>query len=131
MRSVLTSAAAVLVLSAWCRSASAEDASYTKDVKPFVEKYCMSCHADGKGKAGYSVETYTSLTKKGRKGALVVAEKPDDSRLITTMEGKGKPMPPKKAPQPKAEEIAKVKDWIKAGAKDDSPADDRKKNPLQ
>jgi len=68
------------------------------------------------------------LTKKGRKGTLVVPEKPDESRLLLTMGGKGKQMPPRNKPQPTADEIAKVREWVKAGARDDTPeADDKKK----
>ena len=78
---------------------------------------------------GYSVESLDTLLKKGRGGAtLVVAEKPDDSRLIQSATGKTRrAMPPKNKPQPKADEIAKLRDWIKAGSKDDTPADDKKK----
>ena len=57
----------------------------------------------------------------------VVAGKPDDSWLVLTCEGKGWPMPPKKwKKQPKAEEVARVRAWIAAGAKDDSAAKDDK-----
>jgi hypothetical protein len=109
--------------------AGAADAapSYTKDVKPFLAKYCMECHNNSKAKSGYSVETFDRLTRTGRKGALVVPEKPDDSLTLRTMGGKGKQMPPRRSLQPKADEIAKVREWIKAGAKDDTPADDKKK----
>jgi hypothetical protein len=124
MRRVWTCVAAVLALLGAAGLASAADKapSYTKDVKPFFTKYCMECHNNDRAKSGYSVETFDRLTKKGRKGALVVPEKPDDSLALRTLDGKGKPMPPRKAAQPKADEIAKVRDWIKAGAEDDTRA---------
>jgi hypothetical protein len=105
--------------------------SYTKDVKPFLNSYCMNCHSSNRARAGVSVESYADLTKAGRRGALVVPEKPDDSRLLAVLTGHGKPMPPRRSPQPKADDIAKVHDWIAAGAKDDAPAadDDKKKAP--
>jgi hypothetical protein len=57
-----------------------------------------------------------------------VAEKPDDSRLVLSVTGKTrKAMPPRNKPQPKADEINKIREWIKAGAKDDTPAEDKKK----
>jgi hypothetical protein len=109
---------------------AADDApSYTTDIKPFLTKYCMSCHNDARPKAGYSVETFADLAKNGKRGALVVPEKPDESRLLLSLAGKGKPMPPRKTAQPKEDEVAKVRDWVKGGAKDDTPAaDDKKKN---
>jgi hypothetical protein len=124
-------AALVALLGAAGFAAAADDPpSYTKDVKPFLTKYCMDCHKGARPKSGYSVETFDRLTKMGRKGALVVPEKPDDSLAIRTMAGKGKQMPPTKyKSQPTADEIAKVRDWIKAGAKDDTPADDDRKKP--
>jgi hypothetical protein len=119
-----TWAAACLALAGMAGAAAADDPSYAKDVKPFLTKYCMDCHSGGKPKAGYSVDSFDGLTKTGRKGPLVVAEKPDRSKLVQVLEGKGgKPMPPRQKPQPTADEISKVRKWIKVGAKDDSAAD--------
>ncbi len=136
MRRAWAGIAAALASLGWAGAASAADdpppaPTYSKDVKPFLANYCMKCHNDNRGRAGVSVETFADLTKKGRRGTLVVPEKPDDSRLLGVMTGHGKPMPPGKAAQPKADEIAKVRDWIAAGAKDDTavPADADKKSP--
>jgi mono/diheme cytochrome c family protein len=93
--------------------------SYAKEIRPFLSNYCQGCHSGRRAKSGYSVENYTALVKNGKKGPLVVPGKPDESRLTLCLDGKGKPMPPKKSDQPTAEEIAKVRAWIKAGAKDD------------
>lgn len=130
MRFVRTVVVTVLALvgGAGLARAADEAPSYSKDIKPFLAKYCMECHSGGRAKAGYSVESFDRLTKMGRKGALVVPEKPDDSLAIRTMAGKGKQMPPRRSAQPKAEEVARVRDWIKDGAKDDTPADDKKKS---
>ena len=114
--------ALVLVLLAG-RSAHAADAAprFTKDVKPFLEKYCVECHNDTKTKSGYNFETYAGLFKGGKKGKAVVAGDPDKSLLLRTMIGKAKVMPPKKySDQPKKDEIAMIRAWIKAGAKDDT-----------
>lgn len=130
MRRVWTSAVVLTFLA--CGMASAADdppapPSYTKDVKPFVTTYCMNCHNAKRAKASVSVETFADLTKAGRRGALVVPEKPDDSRMLLVLAGRGKPMPPRKSLQPKDEEIAKVREWIKAGAVDDTADADKPK----
>jgi hypothetical protein len=101
-----------------------KDASYVGDVEPFLTKYCLECHNQGKAKAGYNVETFADVMRGGKKGPMVVPGKPAESRLILTLQGKGKPMPPKKSRQPTAEETAKVFEWIKAGARDDSASED-------
>ena len=84
--------------------------SYTNDIKPFLANYCMRCHSTARPRSGVCVETYTDLTKPGRR-TLVVPEKPDDSRLLAVLTGHGRQMPPGRLPQPKADEVAKVRDW--------------------
>jgi hypothetical protein len=129
MKRAWTGLAVVVGALAWAGAAAGDDPapSYTKDVKPFLKQYCMNCHNDVRGRAGYSVETFADLMKDGRRGALVVPQKPDDSRLLLSLTGRGRRMPPGRSPQPKADEIAKVHDWIAAGATDDTPAADADK----
>jgi hypothetical protein len=123
MRSKKTLLPALALLLFTYRPASAADAapSFTRDVKPFLEKYCVECHNDVKTKSGYNLETYAGLFKGGKKGRAVVAGDPDKSLLFRTLTGKAKIMPPKKySDQPKKAEIAMIRAWIKAGAKDDT-----------
>jgi mono/diheme cytochrome c family protein len=119
----------ILLGAGFAAAADEPPPSYVKDVKPFLKTYCMGCHSGARAKAGYKVDSLDSLLKKGRGGAaLVVAEKPDESRLVLSVTGKTRrAMPPKNKPQPKADEIDKVRAWIKAGAKDDTPSDDKTK----
>jgi hypothetical protein len=84
--------------------------------------YCTKCHMGDKPKGGITLDTYEGLTKNQKK-KVVVTGKPTMSLLALTMEAKGggkKMPPPKEKAQPTAAEIAKVKAWITAGAKDDS-----------
>jgi hypothetical protein len=120
---VLISGACLCLLIASVGPLHAEAPSYTNDVLPFLNRCCAECH-QGKGKGGVSVDTYASLMKGGKKGRqAVVPGQPDKSLLVLAVEGKtDKKMPPKKAAaQPTAEEIAALRAWIKAGAKDDTP----------
>jgi mono/diheme cytochrome c family protein len=89
--------------------------TFGKDVKTFLQTYCINCHGAAKPRAGINLESYDSTVNGGK--SLVVAGKPDDSRLVRVCEGKGKPMPPKKAKQPSADEIKSLRDWIADGAK--------------
>ena len=120
------------VSSVWTASTPAADEappSFAKDVKPFLTNYCQNCHNGRRGKAGYSVDSYANLMKGGKKGPMIVPGQPDESRLLKTLTGRAKRMPPKDSDQPTAEEVAKVRAWIKAGAKEDSPAEERKARP--
>jgi hypothetical protein len=99
--------------------------SYVKDIQPFLTKYCVSCHKSGNAKGGISIDSYDALLKAARKGRkLVVPGQPDESRLVTTTEGKARPvMPPKNAKaRPTEKETAMLRAWVAAGAKDDTPA---------
>lgn len=94
--------------------------SFTKDVKPFLTNYCQNCHSGRRAKGGYSVESVANMLKKGKKGPMVVPGKPEESRLMMTLTGRARRMPPKNSDQPTADEVAKVRSWIRSGAKDDS-----------
>jgi WD40 repeat protein len=95
--------------------------SYAKQVKPFLAKYCLECHNAEDAKGGLVMASVATLLKGGDNGPVLVPGKPNESRLVLLPEHKAKPpMPPKKAKQPKPAEIALLRAWIAAGAKDDS-----------
>lgn len=99
---------------------AADAPSFSRQVKPFLNRYCAECHNADEPKGGLNLESYKSLRQGGEKGAVVVPGKADASRLVRLIEHKGKPfMPPKKAKQPALAEIAVLRAWIDAGAKDD------------
>jgi mono/diheme cytochrome c family protein len=110
---------AVVVVLSVLSSARSEEAppSYTKDIKPIMTTYCVNCHQPGKTKGGVDLTTYQGMFKGGKRSkTLIVAGKPDSSRLIQTMSGGRPAMPPRKSQQPTAREIATLKAWIAAGA---------------
>jgi mono/diheme cytochrome c family protein len=120
MRASLWAVAVVLAGSTFAAAADKEP-SFTKEVKPFLAKYCIECHGVNKPKAGFNFSSYDDLMKGSKKKKAIVEGKPDDSLLVKTLDGTEKKMPPKKSTkQPTAMEIDVVKAWIKAGAKDDS-----------
>ncbi len=95
--------------------------SYAKQVRPFVAKYCLECHNASQAKGELVLETFKALQEGGKSGPVVAAGKPDESLLVLLAEGKQKPtMPPKDAKKPKPEEVAVLRAWVAAGAKDDS-----------
>lgn len=94
--------------------------SYAYDIQPFLGKYCVECHNQKRAEHGYAVDTLAGLTASGRKGAMVVPGKPDESLMVRLFEPGRKHMPPDKSPQPAPEEIAKLVAWITAGAQENS-----------
>jgi hypothetical protein len=108
-------------------TARAEDApavKFSDDVGPFLKKYCSECHGGDKPKAGITLDgSYDGVMKAMRKGkAIITASSPAKSLMYNCISGASgaKPMPPRMAQnKPTKDEINKVRDWIKAGAKND------------
>jgi hypothetical protein len=101
-------------------SLGAESPSYGKQIKLFFTRYCLECHNHEEPKGGLNLETHKSLLEGGDNGAVLTPGKADSSRIVRLVEHKAKPfMPPKKAKQPRPEEIALLRAWIDAGAKED------------
>jgi hypothetical protein len=99
-----------------------DNPSFSKDVQPFLKKYCMECHRSGKVKGGLNLESYASIMKGSKRGRkVVIPGQPDQSRLVRTIEHQMKPyMPPRNSAQPREKDVAMLRAWIKAGAKNDS-----------
>jgi WD40 repeat protein len=112
---------ALLVGLAAPTQAAKDPPSFAKQVKPFLDRYCLECHNSKRLKAGLDMESYTTLIEGSDSGAVVEPGKPDKSKLVILAEHKEEPyMPPKKSKQPKAEEVAVLRTWVAAGAKDDT-----------
>ena len=96
-------------LAAADRKAFAENmAAYERDVKPFLEMHCISCHGPQKLEADLSLDLLDADMKDSASGArwAVVREK------LATGE-----MPPEDQPRPSAEATEKTLAWIKAEMK--------------
>lgn len=99
---------------------SAAPVDYHTDIAPLLRDYCAGCHNAGDNEGGLSVETFAALMEGGEtEGKTILTPgKPDESYLLQTVLKTAKPaMPPKKEPQPTADEIALLKRWIEEGAK--------------
>jgi WD40 repeat protein len=112
----------LLLLAAWPALArSDESPSFAKQVRPFFARYCSECHNAKREEGGLNLESYKTLQEGGANGPVLVAGKANDSKIVGQVEGKRKPtMPPKTARQPKAEEVAVLRAWVEAGARDDT-----------
>jgi hypothetical protein len=72
----------------------------------------MNCHNARKAKGRVDLSSYAGVSKSLKAGS------PDTSRIVKSLHGKGaKQMPPKSMLD--AKDIDTIKDWIKAGAKND------------
>jgi len=120
MKPIRFSLLAGLFLAFASGSLRAESPSYAKQIKPFIARYCLECHNKEEPKGDLNLETHKSLLEGGENGAVLTPGKADASRIVRLVEHKDKPfMPPKKAKQPRPEEVAFLRAWIDAGAKED------------
>jgi mono/diheme cytochrome c family protein len=92
--------------------------SFQETVHPILMDHCIRCHgedADGK----LSILSYETVTKGGKSGGFVVAGKPDESRIVTSIEKTREPfMPPRIFPALTEDRIQAIRQWISEGAED-------------
>ena len=81
------------------------DRQFEQTVKPFVTKYCVSCHSGKNAPAQFDLKSYSNVdmvTDDFARWALL-------SERLQNQE-----MPPKPMPPPPAAEVQKVIDWVRA-----------------
>lgn len=90
---------------------------YLGEIKPVLKERCQSCHGALKQRAGLRLDTAARLRAGGKEGPVVVAGKPDESRLLSrlTTSDVHERMPLDAAPL-KPGQIAAIREWILAGA---------------
>jgi WD40 repeat protein len=107
---------------AFCGFAAAEP-GFTHDVLPIIKKNCSGCHQPASQSSGLDLTTYASFRAGGKRGPAFVAGSPETSLVLKFLSGEMKPQMPLGAAPLTAAEIDVVRQWIKRGAKDDSPQD--------
>jgi len=93
---------------------------FEKQIRPVLAEHCFGCHSVRaiKIRGGLLLDSRQGVVKGGEGGAVVVAGKPEQSRLIEAIRWTDPDfqMPPKKKLSP--EQIEKFEQWIKQGAPD-------------
>lgn len=122
-KAFILAAALVVILSlSWVISRSARDrgapVDFSTEVKPILNKHCISCHGGVKAKAGFSVlfeEEAFSPTESGK--PAIIKGDPDASEMIRrlTLDDPEERMPYEHDPL-SPDEIAVLRRWIKQGA---------------
>jgi mono/diheme cytochrome c family protein len=101
--------------------ALAAKVSYARQVEPIFANNCLDCHSADDHKSGLDASSVPALIKGGKKaGPAIVSGKPDESPLVQYIRGLRKPQMPKGNPALSEEELHLIRQWIFAGAKDDS-----------
>lgn len=99
-------------------SLSASEPSYFRDIRPVLQRQCQGCHQPNLKSSNLDLTNHEGLAAGGKHG-------PGLNVIVKYLTGEMKPQMPLGQPPLPAEQIELVRNWIAAGAKDDTPADAR------
>ena len=112
-----SSAALLAVLCLWCGGASVETASvptgFDQIAQPFLSEHCVRCHGEKKQKGNLRLDTLP----RDFAAPLSASHWADVMERISSGE-----MPPEDEPKPKAEDAARVVEWMAGQIKDGEAA---------
>jgi WD40 repeat protein len=97
--------------------------SFSRDIQPVLQKNCSGCHQPSVKSSGLDLSTYEGLRTGGKRGSAFSPSSPDESLIVRFMTGQLKPSMPLGGPMLPTAEIDRIREWIKSGAKDDSPVE--------
>jgi mono/diheme cytochrome c family protein len=98
----------------WAESAAVVD--YVKAIAPIFADNCVRCHGPGRREKGLRLDTRTGALRGGLAGPVVEPGKAAASALVKRLTGEAAPRMPYQEPPLPAEQIARVRAWIDAGA---------------
>ncbi len=89
---------------------------FARDIKPIFEASCIKCHARGRDKGGFQLETRESLLKGGDSGPAVIVGKSQESHLIALVAGTDPDeVMPKKGTRLTPAQVGLLRAWIDQG----------------
>lgn len=90
---------------------------FSKDIQPLFEAACIKCHAKGKDKGGFSLETRESFLKGGETEPGAVIGKSAESYIVELVAGvEPDSIMPKKGTRWTPEQVGLLRAWIDQGA---------------
>ena len=113
---LLPEMAAILLWAAPCLEGA--EPSYFRDIRPVLQRQCQGCHQPNMKSSNLDLTTYEGLSVGGKRG-------PAAPLLVKYITGDLQPRMPMGQPALTGEQVALVREWVAAGAKDDTPAEAR------
>lgn len=91
---------------------------FSREVLPVLQRACFECHGAEEARGGLRLHEKTATFAGGKHGAVITAGKPDESELLrrVSLPRTNKEAMPRRGTPLTREEIAKLRDWIAAGA---------------
>ncbi|QDU20040.1 DUF1553 domain-containing protein [Urbifossiella limnaea] len=91
---------------------------FTKDVKPILDRHCVSCHGPEKQKGGLRLDRRADALRGGDSGKAIVAGNANDSYLLKLVSGADPDnvMPPR-GERLTAAQVGVLRSWVEQGAR--------------
>lgn len=90
---------------------------FARDIKPIFDDRCGQCHAQGKAKGGFRLDSREAFLSGGKNGKAVDLHDPNNSLLLKLISGEDpKKVMPNRGPRLSAEQIESIRKWIEQGA---------------
>jgi hypothetical protein len=108
---------AILAALLSARTVSAE-VDFAREVLPVLQRACFECHGKEKQEGGLRLDTAAGLSRGGDSGPVVLAHRPKESELLRriSLAKTDSEVMPNRGELLTTEEVAKIKEWIAAGA---------------
>ncbi|HXK07574.1 MAG TPA: c-type cytochrome domain-containing protein [Verrucomicrobiae bacterium] len=102
-------------------SLAAAEPSYYREIGPILQKNCAGCHQPAMKSSGLDLTTYDTFRAGGKRGPAFTPGDAAASVIVRYLTGEVKPVMPLGSPPLAKADIDLVREWIAAGARDDSP----------
>ena len=97
--------------------AATRPVDFVRDIQPLFEASCLKCHAKGKDKGGFSIETREAFLRGGDTGVGAIVGKGAESLVVEAVSGLNEDLVmPKKGSHWAPEQVGLLLAWIDPGA---------------
>lgn len=96
---------------------------FSRDIAPIFVGNCTGCHGGNQPRGDLDLTTFDKLLKGGKSGAVIVAGDPESSRLVELVTSREMPRGNGNRGKLTDEAIARIANWVKAGARLDAGID--------
>src|SRR5258705_5121410 len=111
-------------------TAATNPVDFAREIKPLLEAACINCHAKGKNKGGFSLETREAFLKGGDTGPAAVVGQSEKSLVVRLVAGlEPDSVMPKKGTKWTAAQVSLLRAWIDQGLPWDSKINFKKPEP--
>jgi mono/diheme cytochrome c family protein len=118
VRCVSLSPVIAAVLGCFAFRLPAAEPGYFREIRPIFQRQCQGCHQPNLKSSNLDLTTYEGLAAGGKHG-------PGLTLIMKYLTGEMQPQMPLGQPPLPAEQLALVRDWVAAGARNDTPAEAR------